>query len=212
MNITQALQKPLESLDGQNVQATFQTIATNLFNNFYIRCGKKIFYFAEVEFYYYKKDVFEHDYDIAYKRKGYETGDLFYHLSGVDICFNSNEKEYGGILVRSLIEISSDSGNTNEHKKVIAGPMNCVRAMLNACKKQDLVPQLLELTFDRKVKPESTYRYFGDEDRKKIIKRHGNKDGDKKLAYYDPTIQKDEWDSVDENGKKKYYYTHRFVY
>lgn len=212
MNIAQALQKPLENLNGKNVETTFQTIATNLFNNFYIKCGKKKFYFAEVEFYYYKKDVFEHDYDIAYKRKGYETGNLFYHLSGVDICFNSNEIEYGGILVRSLIEINPDNEHNIEHKKIIAGPMNCVRAMLNACQKQDYVPQLIKLEFERHMEPRSTFRYFGDEDRKKILKGQANKDGDKKLAYYDPTIQKDEWDSVDENGKKKYYYTHRFVY
>ena len=213
MTIEEALQVPLKSLNGQNIQAKFEEIAKNLFNYFCIKCGEKTFYFAEIEFYYYKKGVFEHDKDIAYKRKGYKAGDLFYHLSGVDICFKSDDdSEYGGILVRSLMEEIPEKTTNAICRKVVTGPMNCLITMLNACQKQDYVPQLEELKYVRKIEPKSTYRYFGDEDRKKILNGLDNKDAEKKLAYYDPTIKQDEWDSVNEAGKKKYYYTHRFKY
>ncbi len=212
MTIEEALQKPLDGLNGQNVQAKFEEIAKNLFNYFCIKCGEKTFYFAEIEFYYYKKGVFEHDKDIAYKRKDYKVGDLFYHLSGVDICFNSKEEEYGGILIRSLLEEIHGETTSATYRTVVTGPMNCLIMMLNSCQKQNVAPQLEELEDVRQIEPKSTYRYFGDIDRKNILNGSGNKDGDKKLAYYDSKIIKDEWDSVNKEGKKKYYYTHRFEY
>ena len=114
--------------------------------------------------------------------------------------------------MRSLMEEIPEKTTNAICRKVVTGPMNCLITMLNACQKQDYVPQLEELKYVRKIEPKSTYRYFGDEDRKKILNGLDNKDAEKKLAYYDPTIKQDEWDSVNEAGKKKYYYTHRFKY
>lgn len=42
--------------------------------------------------------------DISYY--DYQGGQLFYHLSGIDICFDShyknNEAKFGGILIRAI--------------------------------------------------------------------------------------------------------------
>ena len=92
MDIKDALQKPLESMNGDNVQSSFKKIAENLFNNFCIQCGKKDYYFAEVEFYYYDKENYLIDKEqnkwntVTYPRTGYSAGDFFFHLSGFDIC------------------------------------------------------------------------------------------------------------------------------
>ena len=202
------LQKPLEHPEG-NIQLTFGKIARTLFNNFCIECGKKTYYFAEIEFYYYKEGVLCDT--ITYKRNGYNVGDLFFHLSGVDICFDSTLDEYGGILIRSIYDA--------ERNMVITGPMNSLVAMLNSCE-NNVMPKLKENNLSRVVSIESTYRYFGDDDRKKILNRirnvknsdQKNKDGDNQFAFYDASIEKDKWDTINESGKKKYYYTHRFVY
>lgn len=37
----------------------------------------------------------------TYKRTS-SAGDIFFHNFGFDICFNSSEEAYGGVLVRSL--------------------------------------------------------------------------------------------------------------
>lgn len=206
--VQELLQKPLKKMNSNNVQEIFKEIAKNLFNNFCINCGDdKHYYFAEIEFYYYKKDKWLHDEKIAYKRDDYSAGSFFYHLSGVDICFDSRNDEYGGILLRSIFEIDK-----NNNRKVITGPLNCLTSILNSCK-NGIMPSLIggvPAQFHPVIEP--TYRYFGDEDRKKIVKGTGNKDGDIKMAFFDTSIKKEEWDAIKEDGSKKYYYTHRFVY
>lgn len=216
MNIAQALQKPLEILNGQNVEATFQTIATNLFNNFCIKCGKKTFYFAEVEIYYFNdgetnKKIFKLNdnwNEITYERSGYLAGNLFYHLSGVDICFNSELKKDiktkkksgygGGILIRSIREIGQE-------EKLIVGPLTCLNEMLNACKSGPM-PYLEEISEHCTTK--GTYRYLCKNDfelieneKKQKEKGKKNIDGSRKLAFYDDNIKEEEWN----NARSKYY-------
>ena len=185
-------------------------IAQTLFKKYCIECvsddKKKVYYFAEIEFYYFKNDIWNDT--ITYERDEYSAGTFFYHLSGVDICFDSKPDEYGGILIRSIFEIDS-----NKKKIVTTGPLNCLTIILNSCKNGKM-PKLIEVSEQLQPKIESTYRYLGDDDQKKIKQKSGdNKDGDNKLAFFDSSIQKEEWDSVKKkDGSKKYYYTHRFVY
>ena len=44
--------------------------------------------------------------EVTYPRNDYQGGQLFYHLSGIDICFDShyknNEAKFGGILIRAI--------------------------------------------------------------------------------------------------------------
>lgn len=129
--LQELLQKPLEKMNSNNVQEIFKEIAENLFNNFALECGKTKSYFTEIEFYYYKEGVWCDS--ITYDRNKYKVGDLFYHLSGVDICFDCNNSEYGGILIRSM---------KNDKKEIINGPHNCQKEMLNSCK-NDKMPRLV---------------------------------------------------------------------
>ena len=197
------LQKPLNKMNGDNVQETFEKIATNLFNNFCIKCGEKRFYFAEVEFYYYEKGKWYEEWNkVTYARDGYSAGDFFYHLSGIDICFESqinpkenidssdktktiiNKAHYGGILVRSIRGMDDGS--------LIAGPLNCKNELLNACKGCSM-PQLSEIDKKReKIILKSTKRLLGKELQPKEDSLKYN------LCYYDGNVK--EW----RNTKIKY--------
>lgn len=113
----------------------FKDIAKVLFCNHHIDCCGNIFYFAEVEFYYYRNNVrnksnFNAEWNkVAYPRNA-QTGDLFFHLSGIDICFesefNKEWAEFGGILIRSIVDTNGD---------ITAGPLTCKNYMLNICQK-----------------------------------------------------------------------------
>lgn len=213
-NYYDLLQKPLEGFNPLDPEVTFNKIAKNLMHNYCIQCGKEQFYFAEIEFYYYKTtdqnkfDKISNWEGVTYDRNT-NAGDLFYHLSGCDICFDSNinklNKEFisegGGILIRSL---SDKTG-----KIITAGPMNCVNTMLNACGKEK-APYLSQIdksiVYDINVCP--TYRYLGSNDFKIIkdnIKDKTNRDGNLKLAYYNDKISIDAW-----NKARPSYYNSRF--
>ena len=104
-------------------QDYFDSIAKYIFGNVAIVIGdsnsKQIkYYLEEIEFYYNnlsKKDLdsaknksekeknFINHFSCTYKRNR-DAGQLFWHYSGVDICFQSYPEDncYGGILIRSM--------------------------------------------------------------------------------------------------------------
>ena len=119
------LQKPLEQFKPSKPVETFKQIAHNLMNNYCIRCWEKDYYFAEIEFYYYKEGEFEGPlYNCTYPRTR-NVGKFFWHYSGMDICFESSEekKYFGGILIRSI----------KRGSEIIAGPMRCSDEIMNSC-------------------------------------------------------------------------------
>lgn len=143
MGITEDLKKlltnPLQGLDEKNdkfveVQNKFKGIAKKLFDNYGIKCGNKIFRFAEIEFYYYnKKEKWQDKWNTATYYRDKNAGELFFHYSGVDICFQSDsENEFGGILIRSLVEVDDKGNYVALHK----GPLFCTNLMLNYCKEK----------------------------------------------------------------------------
>ena len=205
------LQQPLVGFDPLNPENTFKSIAVDLMKDYCIRCGNEEFYFAEIEFYYYRSEDEELLKKVGNKWEGVtylrtaKAGDFFYHLSGVDVCFNSKldkskfkiNGEGGGILIRSIID---------KNKNVTAGPLNCVNTMLNACGRGQ-TPFLYKKDKERKgVDVHSTYRYLGDSDFKKIDKGE-NKDGKYKLAFYDKEIDSEDWTKA-----RPSYYSYRFKY
>ncbi len=143
MKISEELRKkltnPLQGLDEKNdkfveVQNKFKGIAKKLFDNYGIKCGNKIFRFAEIEFYYYnKKEKWQDKWNTATYYRDKNAGELFFHYSGVDICFQSDsENEFGGILIRSLVEIDENGNSVALHQ----GPMICANLMLNSCEEK----------------------------------------------------------------------------
>lgn len=167
-------------------------IANKLFRDYYIDCNGTKFYFAEIEFYYWQDDELDKGFNQEWNRVTYpresEAGKLLYHLSGVDICFNSYYKKkenpegpakFGGILIRS---IRDKAGN------VTAGPWNCMLKILNECR-GGMMPQILKAdepcNIEKNIK--STYRALGENDQDK---ENANP---LKLCFYDSSIPKDKW-------------------
>ncbi len=175
------LKNPFDGLTSGNVNE-FQnkcfSIAKQLLSDFCIECGKiekKYYTFAEIEFYYFDKKDFNENWNIVtYARNGYEAGDLFYHLSGVDICFDSNysKNRFGGILIRSL---------KSDDSKLITGPLSCKDELLNACK-GGCMPKLQKSNYQVANEPKCTKRLLG---QTAMIE---NIDGDYNLCFYDGCI------------------------
>ena len=104
----------------KDVESRFNEIANMLFQDFHIEKEGVRYDFLEVEFYFYSE---EHPDFITYPRNT-KAGEWFFHMSGVDISFESKEegegKEvtvFGGILVRSILK---------GEKTPIVGPYKCV--------------------------------------------------------------------------------------
>ena len=177
------LTNPFDGLsDYESIKKKCEEIAQKLFDNNGIKSGDKTFRFAEIEFYYYDseqylKDPSHHKWqEVTYPRNDYKGGELFYHLSGIDICFDSQYKEksgkFGGILIRSI----------KDGDRIIAGPLNCKDEILNACKNGKM-PELIEESGKEKIELKQTYRSLG----KTGTDIH---DG---LCFYDASIKKGDW-------------------
>ena len=177
------LKNPFDGISNYECfKAKCRDIAGELLTNYGIDCNKKNFCFADIEFYYYDseqylKDRINHKWqEVTYPRNDYKGGELFYHLSGIDICFDSQYNEesgrFGGILIRSI----------KDGDKIIAGPLNCKDEILNACKNGKM-PELIEVSGKEKIELKQTYRSLG----KTGTDIH---DG---LCFYDASIKKGDW-------------------
>ena len=145
-----------------------------------IKCDEKIFRFAEIEFYYYEKGKWDDKWnEVTYARDGHKAGDLLYHLSGIDICFDSHYDNYnakfGGILIRAI---------KDEEEAITAGPLTCKDEILNACKGKQM-PILKQLSTQRRIDLKPTYRALGEKDI--------DKENDR-LCFYDSQIN--DWNPV----------------
>ena len=177
------LKNPFDGLsDYESIKKKCKDIAQELFNNYGIKCDNTIFRLAEIEFYYYDSEQYLKDrinlkwQEVTYPRNDYKGGELFYHLSGIDICFdcqyNKEEVKFGGILIRSI----------KDEDRIIAGPLNCKDEILNACKNGKM-PELIEVSGKEKIELKQTYRSLG----KTGTDIH---DG---LCFYDASIKKGDW-------------------
>ena len=201
MDIINKLQHPFDGLESKNInsiQSECTKIAKELFCNYGIKCDDKTFRFAEIEFYYYKKEESgNNNWNSQWNKETYprdkNAGDFFFHYSGVDICFQCNfiEKEkddefgeFGGILIRSLLD----------GEKVLAGPLFCANTMLNTCKEH--MPRLVPADF-QECELEQTKRYGISSDEQQ------EKGKDLFLCYYRKNL---DWNHVSERigwDKKK---------
>ncbi|MBQ4407711.1 MAG: hypothetical protein II852_11985 [Bacteroidales bacterium] len=167
---------PFEGLTKDKFQGKCAEIANDLFNNYCIKCNEKEFYFAEIEFYYWQKGEWNEKWNkVTYARDGYEAGDLFFHLSGIDICFKSSyaDAKFGGILIRSIID------NDNN---VVSGPLNCKDVILNVCR-GGCMPKLSKTENRGNITPKETYRSLGATDMKDNI------DGTLNLCFFNEALR-----------------------
>ena len=206
-DLIKILENPFSKVEAKNViefQEKCFDIAKTLIGKYCIKSGDRYYYFAEIEFYYYDAINWNEKWnEETYARNECKAGKLFFHLSGIDICFNSNlPKDFkkkkqgfgGGILIRSIMEYDK------ENKVVTVGPLTCVNKMLNDCI-DGKMPQIISKQHD--CNPKETYRYFGKEDFKLIGTKtengKTNRDGELKLAYYDTLIEDDVWNRARSN-------------
>ena len=109
------------------------TLATRILNEICICNGKHKYHPIEIEFYIYDKE--NHPDTHVYPREA-KAGDIFFHLSGMDICFESSFEEkngtirFGGILIRAL-EREDVKLTDNKPLLQFGGPLTCVNEVLN---------------------------------------------------------------------------------
>lgn len=195
--------------DSSDVQKTFGDIAKKLFNEYCIDCNGLEYYFAEIEFYYYDKENFNAEWNKrTYPRTDKKVGDLFFHYSGVDICFDSmfDNGVFGGILIRSL---------KDNQGKYITGPSVCMLEILNACSKSERMPKLVSTKKEKcdigvpierygieyKDKSKDLPLCFYD---KKLFEKYTSKDNCKEI------FENATWDYTQKSPKKIIRYYKRF--
>ena len=119
------ISKILKDARKSSTEFEFLPLAKEIMNKIFIFNGKHKYHPIEIEFYVYDK---KNHADIHVYPREAEAGDIFFHLSGMDICFESSfeEKEgtirFGGILIRAL---------EREDRKRFGGPLTCVNEVLN---------------------------------------------------------------------------------
>lgn len=174
--IGECIQSEVAGMNSGNYLERFRNIAKSIIKDYCILCGKKVYRFAEIEFYYYNKEVFNEEWNHkTYARDDKAAGDLFFHYSGVDICFDSyySQNTFGGILIRSLVE------TTKKGQRYITGPLRCVNEILNSCASQKQWPKI-EKTESRKCKIGQTNRYGIN---------YKNPEFEDSLCFYDKSIE-----------------------
>ena len=117
-------------------QDYFDKIAKYIFGNVAICAGGVLYHLAEIEFYYKNAKVNTETFTRTYKRDR-KAGQLFWHYSGVDICFSTldNQQSYGGILIRSMLKEVKE-GNEVQYE-LMTGPMRCANELINQCIKSE---------------------------------------------------------------------------
>lgn len=96
-------------------QEEIENFMQSLLKNYVLEVAGEKFAFAEIEIYTSADKN-------SYKRES-SAGDIFFHNYGFDICFESSEEAYGGVLVRSLWPLGQADP--------IVGPCRCANAILN---------------------------------------------------------------------------------
>ncbi len=105
-----------------NDSSNLTELASHIMTNYCIYNGRYHYRPVEIEFYVYKKG--EHEDRHVYPRIK-NAKDIFFHYSGMDICFKTSENKdcLGGILIRAL--------ERDEDKQLFGGPLVCLNEVLN---------------------------------------------------------------------------------
>lgn len=101
----------------------FEIIAQILFDKYVIQTHDTLYRLTEIEFYWNSKT---HTDNSTYNRSYVDpdTGEWFFHFSGVDIALrNKDTGGHGGILIRKIYDI--------ENNKPVNGPMVCAMKLFS---------------------------------------------------------------------------------
>lgn len=115
MDLNTALKNIAYSTD--HINSKFEEVAKELMNGWCIKRGGSLYEIVEIEFYLYNNN---HPDCITYPRN-MSQGRWFFHKSGVDITFESDENCYGGILIRGI--------KSQGDGRYILGPFKCVEEL-----------------------------------------------------------------------------------
>lgn len=135
-------------INPDNVEQSFDEIATDLITNYVLQVNDFAFRFTEIEFYYFHEDCHKDEYTHEHKRN---AGEWRFHNQGLDITFQSDSKSDGGILIRGL----------SLGEKFVNGPRKVVREIFQALGKVDHSCCLrLKKTNSRKSEIFKTHRHL----------------------------------------------------
>jgi len=136
------LNEIFETTKNISIQAGFDELANYLMNKCVLEINNDEYRIAEIEFYYF--DEKKHNDIHTHRDKCQKKSNVFYfHPAGVDITFG-NEHYYGGILLRSIINLQ-----TNEY---IIGPHKVAYEEFLKCNKNNkLIIELKEKKLDKKL-------------------------------------------------------------
>lgn len=185
------ISKILKTARKNSKEFDFKPLAEEIMNKICISNGAYIYHPIEIEFYIYDKE--EHPDIHVYPRDNKKAGDLFFHLSGMDICFESSIEDgrFGGILIRAL---------EREDGKRFGGPLTCKDEVLNSANAR-CVTKMCE--------KELSYSISNTKQRKGINKYEKKKDDywDARYRFFrhdfiDSLTMEDETFDFDEGHKK----------
>lgn len=103
------------------IREYFSDVADLLMNEYVISKRGILYEIVEIEFYLFNQ---EHHDVITYPRN-MKAGEWFFHQSGVDLTFESNRDQFGGILIRGIKRLTPRAEGDNR-SLLILGPQKCV--------------------------------------------------------------------------------------
>lgn len=165
----------------EKVEKKFNKYAKQLIENYIFYVNDKKYEIIDIECYWYSKNFTDNK--NSYKRNNKKSGEIYVHRSGIDVCFKSDKKSYGGILIRGIKEVKC--------KNFIFGPKNVRRAIFEdknykICKKKRKICKIVKtyrigLKAEKGKPDKKQYRYINFSGslgkiqgikQKKIIARH----------------------------------------
>ena len=137
-------------------QAGFQNIADILINQYAVKTHDSVFRMIDLEFYW---DSQTHEDKSTYQRNyvNPNSGDWFFHYSGVDIALK-NENGYGGILIRGIYDT-----NEKAEKRIYKGPMVCAMRLFSGTSafSESIKTQIIAHEFERKELSQTQRKNLG---------------------------------------------------
>ena len=104
-------------IDDSNIEKSFDNLALQLLSGHILEVNEWELEITEIEFYYFKKGTHEDNYTHPHKRN---AGEWRYHNQGIDITFQGNDEQDGGILIRGI----------KVNNRYINGPLKTVRTIM----------------------------------------------------------------------------------